>query len=61
MNIGSYTSLNGGVGVRYNFLEKYNFTYNLGFGYFTTDKIDFRSEGINDMYMQSTFSLGINL
>ena len=60
VNKGNYGSINAGLGVRYNFTEKYNLTYNLGFGYFTSDNIDYRVQGINDMYMQHTFSLGIN-
>jgi hypothetical protein len=58
--VGNYGSLNGGLGIRYNFLEKYNFTYNMGIGYFTSDKIDNRVEGRNDMFMQQTILLGMN-
>lgn len=60
VNSGNYISINGGFGLRYNFTEKINFNYNLGIGYFTTDKIDNRSQGINDMYMQNSFALGFN-
>ncbi len=60
VNKGNYTSLNGGFGLRYNCCEKFNFTYNLGFGYFTSDKIDYRSEGTNDMFMQHSIMFGIN-
>lgn len=60
VNAGNYTSLNGGLGLRYNFCNKFNFTYNLGLGYFMTDKIDKRVEGINDMYLQNTFLIGMN-
>jgi len=59
-NTGYFGSINGGVGARYNFSEKFNFTYSLGFGYLTTDKLDKRSEGSNDMIMQSTGMLGFN-
>ena len=57
---GNYGSVNGGVGVRYNFYKNFNFTYNLGFGYFMTDKIDNYSKGMNDAYMQHTFLIGMN-
>ena len=57
---GNYASVNGGVGVRYNFYKNFNFTYNAGIGYFLTDKIDNRSVGSNDIYLQSTFAVGVN-
>ncbi|HXD92547.1 MAG TPA: DUF6089 family protein [Bacteroidia bacterium] len=57
---GNYGSLNGGLGVRYNFYKNFNFTYNAGIGYLLTDKIDMRSVGTNDLYLQSTFAIGIN-
>lgn len=59
-NAGNYGSYNGGLGMRFNFYSKFNLTYNLGFGYFTSDNIDKRSEGTNDMYMQNTILLGLN-
>jgi hypothetical protein len=57
---GFYGSINMGLGFRYNFSEKFNFTYNLSFGYFTSDNMDKRVEGSNDMYMQNAGMLGIN-
>jgi len=59
-NQGNYGSINGGAGVRYNFYKNFTLTYNAGIGYFLTDKIDFRTKGSNDMYLQSTFAIGIN-
>ncbi len=60
VNAGNYGSLNGGAGVRYNFCSKFTLTYNLGFGYFTSDNIDYRSVGTNDMYMQNILVIGMN-
>ncbi len=60
VNTGNYGSFNGGVEFRYNFNQKFNFSYNLGFGYFATDNIDRRIEGTNDMYLQHAFLLGTN-
>lgn len=59
-NLGTYASINGGLGVRYNFGKNLNLTYNLGFGYFTTDNIDQRAQGADDMYMQNTLLFGVN-
>jgi hypothetical protein len=59
-NTGNYGSYNGGLGVRYNVCSHLNVTYNLGFGYFTTDNIDKRAEGTKDMYMQNTILFGVN-
>lgn len=57
---GNYASLNGGIGIKYNFNQKINLGYNLGFGYFMKDNIDDRSENGNDMYMQHCISIGLN-
>jgi hypothetical protein len=59
VNPGNSLSINGGLGLSYNFCKNYSFTYNLGSGYFTTDNFDKRSEGINDMYLQHTLLLGV--
>lgn len=58
VNEGVYTSVNGGAGLRYQIMDKLSIGYNLGIGYFTTDKIDYRDVGNNDMYMQNTLMLG---
>ena len=60
INAGNYGSLNAGAGVRYNFCAKFNLTYNLGLGYFTSDNLDYRNEGSNDMYMQNSLTVGMN-
>lgn len=59
-NEGNYTSLNGGIGARYHFNDKFNVTYNLGIGRFNNDNIDFRKSGSNDMFLQSTLAFGMN-
>lgn len=58
VNPGNFTSVNGGIGLRYNFYKNFSFTYNLGIGVFTSDNLDFRSS--NDKYLQHNFMLGIN-
>jgi opacity protein-like surface antigen len=60
VNAGNYGSVNAGLGLRYNFYKNFNFTYTIGVGYFLTDKIDYRVQGINDMYLQNNFAVGIN-
>jgi OOP family OmpA-OmpF porin len=62
VNPGTYYSFNGGAGFKYNFCKRYNIGYNIGFGYFTSDRLDYiiKAHGLNDMYMQHTFSLGFN-
>lgn len=59
-NTGYYGSVNGGLGVRYNLCRNFSVTYNLGFGMFTSDNIDKRVQGSNDMYMQNTILFGVN-
>ena len=61
VNAGNYFSLNAGAGVRYNITDRMSIGYNLGFGYFTSDKVDNMSHGSNDMYMQNTLNIGIDL
>jgi hypothetical protein len=61
VNPGNYYSINSGAGVSYYFTERININYNFTLGYFTSDKIDFMSHGRNDMYMQNTLSLGVDL
>lgn len=60
VNEGSYWSLNGGLGLAYRLSWHLQLGYNLGLGYFTTDKMDFIASGGNDMYLQNTFSLGVD-
>ncbi len=60
VNEGSYCSVNGGLGLVYRFARHLQLGYNLGLGYFTTDKMDFIASGGNDLYLQNTFSLGLD-
>ena len=60
VDVGNYCTINGGLGLQYYLNERMNICYNIGFGYFTTDKVDFISRGGNDMYMQNTLSFGID-
>ena len=46
VNVGKHFSLNGGVGVKYNFNERFNVGYNLGIGCFVTNKHVYSSNGI---------------
>lgn len=58
---GKYYSVNAGVGVKTYLTERINLGYILSFGYFTSDKLDFMSHGKNDMYMQNSLVLGVDL
>lgn len=60
VNAGNYLTINGGLGVRVNITERLNFTYNISFAYFTSDKLDRNPNGMNPMNMQNTYSLGYN-
>ena len=60
VNAGNYASLNAGAGLRYNFLKRYNVGYNLALNYLLSDKIDFRTDGGNDMQIQQALSVGIS-
>jgi len=44
--IGNYTSLNAGLGVRYNLCHKFNIGYNMGYGYFILRVDRFSNESI---------------
>jgi OOP family OmpA-OmpF porin len=61
VHIGNYTSINAGAGITYNITERFNINLNMTLGYFTKDDLDYITQGNNDMYMQNTLSLGINL
>ncbi len=59
---GNYTSLNAGFGVKYYLTERINFGYNLSYGCFTTDHLDYKMKnGDNDKYLQQTLNIGIDL
>jgi len=61
VNPGIYYSLNGGAGVKYYLNERINVGYNLSFGYFTSDHLDYKMNGKNDMNMQNTLFIGVDL
>lgn len=61
VNEGSYLTLNGGAGARFYLTERMNIGYTMTVGYFTSDKLDNLTGGNKDMYLQNTFSLGIDL
>jgi OOP family OmpA-OmpF porin len=60
VNSGNYASMNAGYGIRYNFTKRISLSYDMSFGYFTSDQLDYITSGLNDMYMQNCFSLGVN-
>ena len=60
VNRGYYASVNGGLGISYRLCPRFQLTYNLGLGYFTTDTVDYISKGRNDMYLQNIFSMGMD-
>jgi hypothetical protein len=59
---GNYYSLNAGVGVKYYLSDRINIGYNMHFGRFTSDHLDYKiKNGDNDMYLQQTINVGIDL
>lgn len=60
VNQGNYSSVNGGLGIQYQFNKKLSLTYTLATGYFLSDAIDFRMEGNNDKYLQHALLVGFN-
>ena len=61
VNPGNYNSINAGLGAKYYLTDKINVGYNLGFGLFSDDHLDFIMKGVSDMYMQNTLTVGIDL
>lgn len=61
VNPGNYTSVNAGLGVQYYISKRINFGYQMTYGYFTSDNIDFMSHGRNDQFLQNTLFAGIDL
>lgn len=76
VNVGTHFSINGGVGIKYNFNERFNIGYNIAVGCFVTKKV-YSSNGIKriadgksgeemkmanrkDLYMQNAITLGFN-
>ena len=59
---GNYTSLNAGVGVKYYLSDRLNIGYNMHFGNFTADHLDYKMKnGDNDRYLQQTLTVGVDL
>lgn len=58
---GNYYSVNGGAGVRYYITDQLSFGCDVTVGYFMNDKLDYIDKGTNDMYIQNTFTIGIDL
>jgi hypothetical protein len=58
---GNYGSANAGAGFRYYFTERLNIGYNANLGFFLSDGLDFINRGGNDMFLQQSVMLGIDL
>lgn len=61
VNPGNYMSVNAGLGVKYYISKSINLGYQMTYGYFTSDNIDFMSHGRNDQFLQNTLFAGIDL
>ena len=60
VNRGSYASINGGLGLAVQITPILNCSYTLGFGYLTSDRVDYIQKGVSDMYMQNSLSVGFS-
>lgn len=59
---GNYTSLNAGAGMKYYLSDRLNIGYNVHFGNFTADHLDYKMKnGDNDKYLQQTLTVGVDL
>ena len=62
IRVGNYGTLNAGLGVRYYITERFNIGYQMSFGYFTRDDIDFMAhDKVGDSYMQNALMVGFDL
>jgi opacity protein-like surface antigen len=62
IRVGDYMSYNAGAGVKYYITDRINLGYNIGFGYLNRDDLDYMTHGTaNDMYVQNTIMIGIDL
>ena len=62
IKLGNFGTLNAGLGVRYYITERFNIGYQMSFGYFMRDDIDFMShDKVGDSYMQNALLLGVDL
>lgn len=62
VNVGNYVTLNFGLGLCWNVTTRFQFIYNCGFGYFTTNAMtfDYNRGDAKDTYMQNSLSIGYN-
>lgn len=58
---GQYITYNAGAGVRYYLTKQVHLGYQLAAGYFNRDDMDYMAHGGNDMYVQSSLMLGIDI
>lgn len=61
VNVGNYCTINTGLSIPYHFADRFYVAYNLDFGVFTSDKLDFVDKGGNDMFMQNSIALGFDV
>jgi OOP family OmpA-OmpF porin len=54
VNVGKHFSVNGGLGVKYNFNERFNVGYNLALGCFVTNKHVYSSNGIKGITTEAS-------
>jgi hypothetical protein len=61
IKVGTFTSLNAGLGANVYITKRFYAGYQLAFGYFTRDDIDFMAhDGIGDSYMQNSLKIGFD-
>ena len=60
VNEGAYGTLHAGAGLYYHISSRIQFEYQIGLGYFMSDRLDFIQKGAHDMYLQQAFMLGYN-
>ncbi|MBI1225102.1 MAG: hypothetical protein GC192_07665 [Bacteroidetes bacterium] len=58
---GTYYSTNIGLGVKYRVGKVFNIGYNLNIGQLSSDALDFVVRGRNDLYMQNSLMIGIEI
>ncbi len=62
IRVGDFMSYNAGAGVKYYVTRRVNVGYNFGFGYLNRDDVDFMThDAANDIYVQNTVMVGIDL
>lgn len=58
---GTYYSKNIGLDFKYKVFKAFNIGYNLNIGQFTSDALDFVNRGNNDLYMQNSLMISIEI